>query len=393
MKSFINRFIFQHLIPLFAAIGVLYLIDSALVGKLHFSAQKTIEITGTANNLRGHHANCELPQSEIELIGSLTNKNKLTLFGSSELQSLPYSAFYFLPDSAGIPVTAFGHAFQQNLSIACQLLAAGENLRNANVCILLSPGWFESEGTNIEAFLEFVRPNFLRRIIHDPNIPEREKDHLAAFVYTHFDEIDNPTPELIYFKQRFLSTKWNNYPKSLTSLVSPVKKVKYNISQNYQFESINKTKNIGYKNIECRIKTNFLNTTQNNSLWVDSTYYSTYLLKEGKYVPGKMEPLSSSNEWNDFELVLSILKRYNCNASFVLQPLNPRHYSGLDNFIPTEKRIETALKKAQFPLLNMFVTSKEEYQEPTLKDIMHPNDLGWMKINAFLIKNYQHVQK
>jgi single-strand DNA-binding protein len=38
----------------------------------------------------------------------LTNKNKLTLFGSSELQSLPYSAFYFLPDSAGIPVTAFG---------------------------------------------------------------------------------------------------------------------------------------------------------------------------------------------------------------------------------------------------------------------------------------------
>lgn len=397
MKTLLKGLINQHIIPIILAIIVLIGADWILSNKFHKSNVENsnpniIVVKGVAMSLRNSFENCTSKQAEIELIHALQKVDKLIIMGSSELQSLAYSPYYFLPDSAGIPTIAFGHAYHQNLSIACELLAAGDQLNGANVCILLSPGWFET-GTNVEAFLEFVRPNFLRRIIHDTSIPEEEKMRIAKFIYTHFNEINNPSIELMYFKEMYLKKLLFNFPKSFTLSNSLIKKVTYNISSDYDWSSLKRNPSFDVLKTKKQLENTFLKTCSNNTIFVDSNYYTSYLAKGGKYTSGYFSSFTNREELEDFFMVVDILKRHNCNATFVLQPLNPYHYKGLENFNWVKKEIIKKLNEANFPLLDKYVTSPKEYDVLFLKDIMHPGDRGWMEVNEFLIKNYSHVQK
>ena len=44
--------------------------------------------------------------------------------------------------------------------------------------------------------------------------------------------------------------------------------------------------------------------------------------------------------------------------------------------------------KNDVPYLNMFTADSKDYIPGTLDDIMHTGDLGWMKINKFLVDTY-----
>ncbi len=395
MKTFLSGLFRYHLVPVIAAVVVLIGIDTLYADTFSKVRQpaETITVKGEASYTRSALSNCETTRAEIELIASLGNHDKLTIMGSSEIQNVPYAPYYFLPDSAGIPTTAFGHAYHQNLSIACELLAAGDQLEGANVCILLSPGWFESGGTNIEAFLEFVRPNFLRRIIHDQSIPEKEKMRIARYVYNHFDEINHPSAELIFFKEMYLRNKLGGYPQSLKSPVSMIKKVRYEITPAYDVRSVRVDTSLDFGKIKARLDSTFLSACKNNSMYVDSSYYATYLVRDGEYRPGKMKPVRDREELEDFFMVADILKRYNCKATFVLQPLNPFHYKGLDHLEWIRQEITEKLKSCNFPFLDLYVTDPDDYKVLFLQDIMHPGNRGWMEVNEFLIENYKHVQK
>lgn len=392
MRKILPGILKHHLIPVIFSCILIYCLDK--IGSQFIEGDcisQTIHISGAAVSERGMFDNCSREQAEIELMGSLQNKHKLTVFGSSELQENPYSCFNFLPDSIGIPTTAFGHAYHQNLSVACELLAAGSKLDGANVCVILSPGWFESEGTNIEAFLEFVRPNFIRSIVHNLSIPKKDKLHVANYVHNHFSDINNPSNELIYLNNMSMyeSKKWlpNTFEKySLCRL----KNVEYQVTlpktpKKHGLPPVN------WELTKKRLQQEFLKTCTNNSIYVDSSYYTTYLLKDGKYSKSIMKPLELGDEFNDFKLVVEILKRHHCNATFVLQPLNPYNFDDLDQFDHVKSAIKSELKKAGFPLLDLYVNSTREYIPGMLKDIMHPGDRGWMDINEFLTNHYKKL--
>lgn len=145
---------YYHILPIgLSAIAVVGILNYFSFFDFYYS-KKLETIKTPAVESRGRYVNCQDIKAQIEFIGSLKNKSGLTLLGSSEFSDSPYSPYYFLPDSIGIPTIAIGHAYHQNLSIACELLAAGDALEGANVCIILSPGWFQTDGTNIQAFLE-----------------------------------------------------------------------------------------------------------------------------------------------------------------------------------------------------------------------------------------------
>ncbi len=394
MKTLFLGLLKYHVLPILLSIVTLIGIDILCTNSLKKEGvTKIMTVKGTAIQTRNVFSNAESTQAEVELIGALRSDEKLVIMGSSELQDLPYSSHYFLPDSAGIPTTAFGHAYHQNLSIACELLAAGEQLNGANVCIFLSPGWFEATGTNIEAFLEFVRPNFLRRIIHDASIPDKEKMRIARFVYKNFNEINSPSLELMYFKEMYHRKLLGGFPKSLVFAASNIKEVDYNIATNYDMNSVKINSNFDAQKTKKQLDEVFLKMSSNNSIFVDSSYYSTYLIKNGKYTSGVIKPFNNREELDDFFMVVDILKRHNCKATFVLQPLNPHHYKGLENFNWVKKEIKEKLKENNFPLLDLYVTDPKDYKVLFLQDIMHPGNRGWMEINKFLIEKYKHVQK
>jgi hypothetical protein len=81
-------------------------------------------ISGNKTSYSGLYENLKANENlELELKGSLEEKNGISLFGSSELANYSnYIPYHFLPDSMGIRVNAFGHAFQQNLAVYTQLL-------------------------------------------------------------------------------------------------------------------------------------------------------------------------------------------------------------------------------------------------------------------------------
>ncbi|WP_343632160.1 D-alanyl-lipoteichoic acid biosynthesis protein DltD [Fluviicola sp.] len=393
MKKILPGLFKYHLIPIAISLGVLYLLNF-LLATYYRPAQKPehIVVSGTAGYERGIIADFYNKQTEIELIGSLSDKQKLTIFGSSELAlGEAYSSYYFMPDSIGIPTIAFGHAYHQNLSIACELLAAGDNLNGANVCIILSPGWFETEGTNIEAFLEFVRPDFLRRIIHDPSIPLSNKLRVADFVRDFYSDINNPSVELTYLKNMSLYGRYSWMPGKFNELpLNIIPHVDYQVvSAPKKLEKAKRT--VDWASAKKRTEQDFLKTCRNNSSYIDSAYYVDNLLKNGTYRRGKVEPDKSDREFEDFQLVVEILKRHHCKATFVLQPLNPYHFDYMYRFTPIQKRIRQELSRAHFPLLDMYRTDKSRYVPGTLKDIMHPGNRGWIEVSEFLVKRYRHL--
>ena len=83
-----------------------------------------------------------------------------------------------------------------------------------------------------------------------------------------------------------------------------------------------------------------------------------------------------------------MLKKNNCKASFIFQPLNNHHYVGIEKFQPLKQEILTILKKNQFPILDMFALTKKEFEPGVLNDIMHTGDYGWTKINQFMYNTY-----
>ncbi|MNJ84368.1 hypothetical protein D3C87_18190 [compost metagenome] len=393
MRKILLGLISYHLIPIAISLILLFFADYLVSGGFEAESHKETVVSGVSESVRGSFSNCTKKQAEIELMGSLQSKDKLTVLGSSELQDLPYTCYYFLPDSLGIKTTGFGHAYHQNLSIACELLAAGDRLNNANVCVILSPGWFQTEGTNIEAFLEFVRPNFLRSIIHDSSIPEQNKLHIANYVWDYFKDINNPSRELLYFRNMWTCKRKGVTSKSFTSYtLSQIEKVKYAVTVK-QPQLTKPAKVFQWEKTKDRLQKEFLKTCTNNNIYVDSFYFKEYLLVDGVYEKSRMQPLSPGREFEDFKLVVEILKRHNCHATFVLQPYNPHHQDDLSQFNPVRNLIKKELTKAGFPLLDLYVTDTKSYTPGILKDIMHPGDRGWMEINWFLAKHYKKLHE
>lgn len=387
-KWIVNLFTF-HFIPIvFGAlltVACLFFFDKVLERK----EVKTKYIQGLQKMLRGTNANCvEGNQAELELAGSFKNPESITLFGSSELGVFPYSPYFFLPDSLHIPTVAFGHAHHQSFAMFCELLAMQKQLKNTKICILISPGWFETEGTNIEAFLEFVRPNFLKSIIHNREIPESYKMEIGRYISQNMSLIEEPSSSILYFENLYKTKSFSLF-NGIVKKMNSGEQIAYDVTtaQNTLPDPIN----IDWKTCRNRIQKEFIASVKTNKMYISDEYYTKFLLDENKvYKKGSTNTfdVSTNRELADLKLLIELLKRYKCDASFVIQPLNIYHYDGLENYTKIIKSIEKVIHDREFPCLNMFVTKKKDYEPGTLTDVMHLGDYGWMKINEFLVNTY-----
>lgn len=390
MKKWIVEFIQYHLIPIF--FGILFTFIALYFFDKNQTFQKTkfTEITGKQKVLRGTIANCvEGIQTELELAGSLKNPESITIFGSSELGIQPYSPYFFLPDSLDIPTVAFGHAHHQSFAMFCELLAMQKELNKTKICILISPSWFETKGTYIDAFLEYIRPNFLKSIIQNKKIPLSYKLEIGKYLSRNSSLIEDPSQSIHYLmnlyqyqKIPFLNTIIKKQNAGNIGVHYEVKTAKNTLSKHPEV-NWNKTKKI--------LQNTFISSIKSNSLFISDEFYTSNLSYEGHpYKRGKTDVFnrSTNQELKDFQLLIELLKKYDCNASFVIQPLNVYHYDDLENFNEIIPSVVEIIKQNNFPYLNMFVTKKQDYEPGTLTDVMHLGDYGWMKINEFLVKTY-----
>jgi D-alanine transfer protein len=391
IKNWFTNFSVFHVIPILISCALSYFILLCFSKTDRTFPIHTEIIKGDQKMTRANLANCtDGIQSEIELVGSIKNPASITIFGSSELGELAYAPYFFLPDSLNIPTFAFGHAYHQSFSMFCELLALKKHLKNTKICILISPGWFETEGTNIEAFLEFVRPNFLKSIIQNKDISEEFKLKIGEYISKNYDLIEQPSNSIYYFNELYKSRN----SKLLTQILKKKNLVSENIDYSIKLAADlpAKSHTFDWETSRNRVQKQFISSIKTNSFFITDEYYTTYLLDANKnYTPGSSEDIdvSTNQELKDFELLIQILKMNNCDASFVIQPLNPYHFKDLNKFSKIIHSVEGLIKKNKYPCLNMFVTSTTDFEPGTLNDIMHLGDYGWMHINEFLVKTYE----
>ena len=356
---------------------------------------KTLTLTHPSIN-QGviHNYETGIP-AELTFLSSIGRQNQLTLMGSSEFSENPFASFQFLPNELGFAAVGFGHAHHQNFSILCEMLAANTWLPKSKVVIFLSPGWFETDGTNSEAFLEFVPPHFLEKIWMDQSIEETYKIEIGRFIAENEANFSGMSYRMQSFLNLYLAKVENNWTKQLrikleksnpnwsngthyTYLIrqNPI------VAQHVQFAFDEKKKELGRQ---------FLKQLSNNNMYIDSSYFRQNLLNtDGTVKTGTVTSIDVENnrEYKDFLLLLELFKKRNVDCSFVIQGLNPYYYSDLSKLNPLIRSLVNELDKANFPYINMFTTNKREYQPGTLSDVMHLGDLGWMKINEFIYTTY-----
>jgi len=389
VKDFVKYHVFAISIALTLSISVIYIMISNDVFYTKNNTQKTIK--GRFNDSSKLSANLvENEKSEAQLIGSLREKNGITLFASSELSTSSINIPYiFLPDSLGIRVNAFGHAHQQSFSIFCQLLALKDEIKDSKITIILSPGWFQGEGTNIEAFLEFVRPNFLKQIIKDDSVPLAYKLYIGEYLYKNQELISNSNSSIDYFINLY---KHKDNEKLMAFFEN--RKIEFE-EINYQIEN---SKKIIYKNQKIDWQKKFMTATENfadstteNSIYVLNSYYNKYLKNEsGNFTKSDftIQETTNNRELNDFHLLVKLLKKMNAKPSFMIQALNPYFYNDLNKFNPILRNIITTLKKEKIPFINFYTDKEGDYKPGTLLDIMHSGEPTWIKYNHFLVNTY-----
>ncbi|MES2589840.1 MAG: D-alanyl-lipoteichoic acid biosynthesis protein DltD [Bacteroidota bacterium] len=392
MKNFLK----YHLLPLILGLFIAFFVAIILVKSplLLRKNEKTKEVS-TTKKLNPNSCLATLVENEkqeLELLASLQEKQGITLFGSSELSvDSRFIPFTYLPEKKGIRVNAFGHAFQQNFAIYCQLLALKKSLKNAKVCIILSASWFETEGTNMEAFLEFARPNFLKKIIRDQSISLDVKNYIGEYLFKNSDKIENSSQSINYFINLY---KYKNIPFLNEYFFKKWKefdKIAYKVNATYDKSVLADAVEIDWDKEMEFIQKEFTSKIKSNKIFVNDEYFNQYLKQEdGGFKKGNLLclPKESNRELEDFKLLVQLLKQEKCKASFVIQSMNPHYYNKLESFNPVLEEIKKLLEKEKLPYLNLFTASKKKYEGGTLTDIMHFGDLGWLKVDEFLYKTY-----
>lgn len=393
----LKDFFTYHLLPLFFAlllIGLFYSIIPPANKKQNLKIVKDEEIVEN-----GLYANFDLGiKPELALISSIHSKNQITLFGSSELSAkVPLHPYLFLKDSLNINCLAFGRAHHQHLSILCELLTAKEFLENSKIVILISPSWFEQKETNPQAFVEFVRPNFLRKIINDSTIDEKYKLHIGKYIYDHKEYYNEMNKEMIFLMEAYLlktgkftlQLRLKHFIQNFHANRFYIENVKYIPATPVPGKSKNWNKNID--SLLHSTQKKFLQSVKNN-LYVEQEYYDSYLLDENhKQRVGYIADIDYMNtpELQDFELVLTFLAENKADASFVILPLNPYYYKNLHLQKEFIEHLSQQITNAKFPLLNLFCADTSQYTPGLLKDVMHTGEYGWILINKFIETNYK----
>lgn len=391
------------LIHLFSACTALCLATIFIAASSAYRSQPvytTRSIEGPHNRIRGVISDFSKGEdSELQVQASLKNPQQITLFGSSEFSDSPYCSYFFLPDTVGISTLGVGRAHHQSLSILCELMAASQDLEGAHLCIIVSPSWFETKGTNSQAFTDFVRPNFMKRIVADTSIPASYKQHVGSYIYHHqleFSAISKPMGFLMDeyeiaqpFGYHALHGNLSRFLKTIYAASYSIENIVYKPTQ---FEPLAPQPWTPDQPLYLKqLQEKFLESITNNDLFISDTYYDR-LIQEGAPERGrvKIPNLDANEELTDFSLLVQFLALRKADCSFVIQPLNPYYYENLSDHKPLIDSLTAIIQAHHFPCLNLFVYDQSSYEPGVLKDVMHLGDYGWMKINFFLDSLY-HV--
>lgn len=343
-------------------------------------------------------------------------ENTILLLGSSELDSTSsYKAQLFLP-SKGVDVIAYGYAGFQSFaiqSILASMLPSVTDQEKLKIVVILSPVWFETEGTHIERFLESTSPYMLDRIYFGQGTDQQFKFKLARYIIDHKSEIKKLSPA----HKLFMYYYWSQTSKGSTSISRPEKAIlklrliglellakldivlyeAYNrismfiahggttiVSATKHVESAN-IASIDWNALEKSAEESQKFDSQGNIIRVNKEYFLKYLNPQQPFTLSPTEPISRGNpEYRDLSDLCQFMSRNNIKPLFIMQPLNTLYYRNAANYEDVLKSVRDLMQDHGFEYLDLWDWDKLT-PWGLLKDIMHFGDVGWLKVDRYIL--------
>ncbi|MGE6258122.1 D-alanyl-lipoteichoic acid biosynthesis protein DltD [Heyndrickxia sporothermodurans] len=342
-------------------------------------------------------------QGELIQSKMLANKKYYPIYGSSELSRFDpfHPSNFFRANVKGCEPFLVGRGGTQSIIQFMNLASHADQLKGKKLVFIVSPQWFHKGG--IDEF--HFAPNYSMLQAYDLAFnktidPTLKKEAIRRLLQ--FDVIK---------RDRLLSTLFKSELESSGHLSLKEKAVKPLAYVNMQ---LLKKKDLYYSIIghykrNLHMKSDLVKDKSWNELEKEATHYGKARANNNpfhvsnQYYEQKIAPkldtlknrktetsFAHSVEYNDFQMIINLLKEKGAKPLFVSLPVNGKWYDytgfpkeGRDVFY---NKIRNQVSRAGFPLADF---SGHEYDPYFLKDTMHIAWKGWVYMDREMVKHWK----
>lgn len=331
----------------------------------------------------------------IQLLKLDSSKNHLFLIGSSELRSwVPQNPKNMFPnDELPSNTTILGMPLVQSLQDTIRIGAIGENLKNKNVCLMISMQWFmQKDGINKDQFKAHFSEIQFYEFLKSRSISENSKRYvckrLSDLLYD--NNMSNPfAEECLYaklYQKNFLSKLFFPYYYLKNNFL--LLKDKYNSFKTIQkYKDLPKSPEIKQINWEAEEEKAYemgkKSCTTNNFFISDSDWNGCLSpIINNLKMAYKDTDLQNSKEYNDLNLLFEVCKQCEIKPYVVILSNNGFYYdfTGINSDMRNKfyERIADTCNNFDFDYLDL---RDKEYEPYFFRDGMHLGWKGWLDVN------------
>jgi len=336
-------------------------------------------------------------KSKDIILENITPKT-LVLLGSSELTTTINEEYHpkkiFNYDDFNIMQIGVGNS--QNIIHAATIGAIGNDVRNNEIVMIQSIQWFDNKnGILKDAFLSRISSEHVYNTMANDRISKETKEKFINRVIELSSTNKVLNKKYRSYKKYFVQEQGNFITGEFLKLDTYFYKLKnkYEFFKNKGRENYplsgEKTPDYDWKELDEKVTEQAKERTNNNDYQIDNTYYDKYIKTKYDQLKNssKNTKYDESKEYDDLDILLSIVKDLNLNMKFAILPANGKwsDYTGIDS----EKRqvaynnLKEIAKKNNIEVMDY---SSKEYEEYYMYDAMHLGWRGWIDFERDLYK-------
>ena len=336
-------------------------------------------------------------KSKDIILENITPKT-LVLLGSSELTTTINEEYHpkkiFNYDDFNIMQIGVGNS--QNIIHAATIGSIGNDIRNNEIVMIQSIQWFDNKnGILKDAFLSRISSEHVYNTMANDKISKETKEKFINRVIELSSTNKVLNKKYRSYKKYFVQEQGNFITGEFLKLDNYFYKLKnkYEFFKNKGRENYplsgKKTPDYDWKELDEKVTEQAKERTNNNDYQIDNTYYDKYIKTKYDQLKNssKNTKYDESKEYDDLDILLSIVKDLNLNMKFAILPANGKwsDYTGIDS----EKRqvaynnLKEIAKKNNIEVMDY---SSKEYEEYYMYDAMHLGWRGWIDFERDLYK-------
>ena len=336
-------------------------------------------------------------KSKDIILENITPKT-LVLLGSSELTTTINEEYHpkkiFNYEDFNIMQIGVGNS--QNIIHAATIGSIGNDIRNNEIVMIQSIQWFDNKnGILKDAFLSRISSEHVYNTMANDKISKETKEKFINRVIELSSTNKVLNKKYRSYKKYFVEEQGNFIIGEFLKLDNYFYKLKnkYEFFKNKGRENYplsgEKTPDYNWKELDEKVTEQAKERTNNNDYQIDNTYYDKYIKTKYDQLKNssKNTKYDESKEYDDLDILLSIVKDLNLNMKFAILPANGKwsDYIGIDS----EKRrvaynnLKEIAKKNNIEVMDY---SSKEYEEYYMYDAMHLGWRGWIDFERDLYK-------